>query len=279
MDPKKSNFASLIEEICREEGITWDSYSYDWGHRLQKDGKVRYIVGYQFPLNLASVKEVCQDKVLTYQILNAYGIPAVEHVFIPANIPSTGLTQEDHDKEAKKMLDAYQTIVVKDTTGTGGNKVFKAATLEEFHEAQNLICASAYSACISPFYEIENEFRVILLDGEPLITIRKDRAFTLNEKGEKVYENWKHNLGQGAVGVILKEEEIPDGIHEISKEAVRVLGARFVSVDVIVTEGRVLVLEINGGVMMEHLSGQSQEYFEIAKSVYKKAILRAFEEA
>ena len=94
---------------------------------------------------------------------------------------------------------------------------------------------------------------------------------------EKVYANWRHNLGQGAVGVILKPEEVPDGVIDVALKAVKALGARFVSADVIVTDHKPMILEINGGVMMEHLSSQSSEYYSIAKEIYRKAVLRSFE--
>lgn len=277
MGPKKSNFTRLLEDICKEEGITMDSFSYFWAHRLKKEDQVRYIVGYQFPLNLSSVKEICQDKVLTYGILHDNKIPAVLHVFLPNNISSTGITKEDNDEAARMMLDVFKTVVVKDNSGTGGSKVFKASTMEEVQEALETIYVSTYSACISPYYEIENEYRVILLDLEEQLVIRKDRPFTINEKGEKVYTNWKHNLGQGATGVILEGDEIPEGVVELAKKAAEVLGARFVSADVILTGGKLMILEINGGVMMEHLSQQSDAYYQKAKEVYRRAVLRAFE--
>ncbi len=277
MGPRKNNFTRLIEEICQEEGIRMDSFSYYWAHRLTKDGQVRYIVGYQFPLNISSVKEVCQDKVLTYGILHDNGLPAALHVFLPNNIPSTGVTKEDNDAACQMMLDVFKTVVVKDNAGTGGNKVFKAETMDEVQEALDLIYKSTYSACISPYYEIEDEYRVILLDGEPQVIIRKDRQYTVNEQGEKVYENWRHNLGQGAVGVVLQKEEVPEGVVELAEKAVKVLGARFVSADVILVDHKPMILEINGGVMMEHLSSQSSEYYHIAKEIYRKAVLRSFE--
>ncbi|MBQ1377922.1 MAG: hypothetical protein IIY77_08115 [Lachnospiraceae bacterium] len=343
MAAKKSNFLRILEDICREEGISLDSFSYGWGHRLRKDGRTRYILGYQFPLNTASVKEFCQDKVLTYQILDDSGIPAVEHVFLPHNIASTGLGEDDVDHICRNMLALYGTVVVKDNNGTGGNKVFKAETMEEIQQALAVIYAGNYGASISPYYDILEEYRVILLDGEPLLVIRKDRAYVLDEEGKKQYLNWRHNLGQGARGVILEENEVPDGVRELAVSAAAVFGARFVSVDVVavpssgpsdhlrpagegmilpdkagqtvpegkdaglsaeagwtVTEGKdaglsaeaeqtapekegsegtkLMVLEINGGVMMEHLSGQSPEYYEKAKEVYRKAVLLSFEE-
>ena len=44
------------------------------------------------------------------------------------------------------------------------------------------------------------------------------------------------------------------------------------------TDEGFMVLEINAGVMMEHLSGEDPEYYEIAKGIYKDAVLRMLEE-
>lgn len=278
MDLNKSNFANILYEVCEELDISIESFSYYWAHRLKKGDKTRYIVGYQFPLNTSSVKEICQDKVLTYGILNDSSVPAMTHIFLPNNIASTGLDREDHERLAEMMLNIYGCIVIKDNYGTGGNKVFKVTDMEEFEKVLDTIYQSSYAASLSPYYDIENEYRVVMLKGEPELVIRKDRPFILNEKGEKVYQNWKHNLGQGAIGVILPDSEIPEEVKKLAVRAVSVLGAGFVSVDVVKVKDGYMVMEVNGGVMMEHLAGQSYDYYNRAKNVYRKAVTAMFEE-
>jgi len=305
---KKSNFVSLLYDICGEEGIGIESFSYNWAHRLTRDGVTKYIVGYQFPLNNASSKEICQDKVLTYGILSDAGVPAVLHIFLPSKGSYSGMDREDFRGIAGVMLKKDGKVIVKDNSGTGGNRVFLVSTLEEFDSALDQIFLGAYGAALSPFLEIEEEYRVTMLGEEPLLTIRKQRAYvtgdgestlralagkteknqrylnkmteeqlaSVPEKGERVYLTWKHNLGQGGVGIIEEDPEVLGAVHPIAKAAVRTLGTGFVSVDVVRVNGRYQVLEVNGGVMMEHLSGQDERCRACAKYAYTRAIRTMF---
>ncbi|MRS04213.1 hypothetical protein EG832_13495, partial [bacterium] len=52
----------IIEEICSEEGILCERFSYDWIFRLTKNGKTIHIFGYQFENNSATAQLICTDK-------------------------------------------------------------------------------------------------------------------------------------------------------------------------------------------------------------------------
>ena len=56
MTNSESNYVAIIREICTEEDIALQSFSFDWIFRLTKNGKTGFILGYQFGLNSASVK-------------------------------------------------------------------------------------------------------------------------------------------------------------------------------------------------------------------------------
>ncbi len=310
MEVKKTNFVRILEEICREEGIRLDSFSYNWGHRLTKDGKSRFIVGYQFQLNAASVRDICQDKVLTYGVLHDQGVPAAVHLFLPKEGVPTGIAPEDNRAIAEFFLRKDGEFVLKDNYGTGGSKVYRIRDMETFDAVLEELYKSSYAAALCPFYKIADEYRAVVLDGEIRVVIRKDRQKvvgdgqksvraligddpakqrylrslteeqleTVPEEGETYYLTWKHNLGQGAYGVILKPDEVPEEVRRIALSALQAIPARFCSVDVIRTDEGFMVLEINAGVMMEHLSGEDPEYYEIAKGIYKDAVLRMLEE-
>ena len=48
MTNSESNYVAIIREICAEEGIELQSFSFDWIFRLTKNGKTGFILGYQF---------------------------------------------------------------------------------------------------------------------------------------------------------------------------------------------------------------------------------------
>lgn len=301
----KSNFARLIDIICDEEKIERKSFSDDWSHKLTRNGRTAFITGYQFALNPASSKELAQDKALTYSVLDDAGVPTAVHEFLPS------FTEES--EKAFPYQAVYEAcikeageVVLKDNYGTGGNKVFRISDPETYVRTLKKIWDASYAASLSPFYDIEEEVRVVILDGEGRLFIKKERQtvigdgsstveelvsiepekkealgiLTSGEKkrvpamGEKVYLNWKHNLGQGATGVVVEDEDLKKELTDIARSAQKALGLRFCSVDIVRVNGKRMVLEVNGGVMMEHFAGQSEACFETAKSIYRDAILR-----
>ncbi len=279
MEVKKSNFQRLLEKICEEEDIRLESFSYDWAHRLTKDGRQIFLVGYQFPLNNASAKELCQDKALTYGMLTDAKIPAAVHIFLPTQTSKSVLKRDDEEAIIDGLLKSCGEVVLKDNSGTGGNRVYRVKELPEAMELLDRLCEGSHGAALCPFYEIEEEYRVVMLDHEPQLVIRKERKSEIDENGNKHYLNWKHNLGQGATGFLIDEGDFLPELFDIAKRTTKALNIRFCSVDIVRVSGKYMVLEVNAGVMMEHLSGQSPEYFERAKGVYKKAVLRLFDEA
>jgi len=157
---------------------------------------------------------------------------------------------------------------------------------------------------ISPYMEIEKEYRAIVLDGEIKLLYSKERPFvigdgvkTINELaqetglknlgmfsdnaipklGEKVVLNWKHNLNQGAKPIIVEESAETEAVRALVKEVINKVGICFASVDVVKSKDDYMVLEINAGVMMEHFSNVSRQYYEIAKKIYKEAICKLFD--
>ena len=77
MTNSESNYVAIIREICAEEGIVLQSFSFDWIFRLTKNGKTGFILGYQFGLNSASVNSICCDKSAASELMTALGIPNI----------------------------------------------------------------------------------------------------------------------------------------------------------------------------------------------------------
>ena len=80
MTNSESNYVAIIREICAEEGIELQSFSFDWIFRLTKNGKTGFILGYQFGLNSASVNSICCDKSAASELMTALGIPNISHI-------------------------------------------------------------------------------------------------------------------------------------------------------------------------------------------------------
>ncbi len=272
------HFVRIIRELTEELGIETETYSNDWGFRLKKDGKTRYLVGYHFPLNRSSAKELCQDKSLTYDALRSAGIPAVPHVFVPSVNAGGDPDLEKWRPFLEELIETTGYAVVKDNYGTGGNRVFRYDNADEAIAKIAELHKMIYGAAVSPWQEIREEYRVTMLMGEPQLVIRKERRSKILPDGTKQYVEWRHNLGLGAVAYRVTDPEILEKVEEMAARAAEAVDMRFASVDIIDTKEGLRVLEINAGVMMEHFAGQDEESFETAKAIYRKALLKSFED-
>ena len=272
------HFVRIIRELTEELGIETETYSNDWGFRLRKDGKTRYLVGYHFPLNRSSAKELCQDKSLTYDALRSAGVPAVPHIFVPSVNAGGDPDLEKWRPFLDNLIETTGYAVVKDNYGTGGNRVFRYDNADDAIAKIAELHKMIYGAAVSPWQEIREEYRVTMLMGEPQLVIRKERRSKILPDGTKKYLEWRHNLGLGAVAVRVTDPEILEKVEELAVRAAEAVDMNFASVDVIDTEEGLRVLEINAGVMMEHFAGQDEESYETAKAIYRKALLKSFED-
>lgn len=164
---------------------------------------------------------------------------------------------------------------------------------------------------VSPYYEIHNKYRAIVLEGEIKLLYAKQRPYVIGdgvrsigsllieyvskegndilndkmpecdytqilEEGERFYLNRKHNLSQGAKAVLIEQEDIKKKIEDIVTMVIEKMFIRFASIDIVACSDGYRVLEINSGVMMEHFSQQDKKSYETAKSIYREAILEMF---
>ena len=306
MENSAGNFFRLIREICAEQGINVKSFCCDWVFMLERGKKRAYIIGYTFGLDNGAAQAVCTDKSAASEIMEHFEIPCVRHFYVPSPEQYEYYTEEQRRGQTDGLLDRYGELVCKPNRGTGGENIFFVRTRDRLESAAARIFAKSEAMAVSPYMEIEREFRVIWLDGRaelvyeklrPSITgdgtsttaqlmracaaeVRADALDpeldlqTVPAAGQVVYLSRKHNLGLGARARTLKDSEIPPEAVRLAERAAQALGLRFASVDVVRgTDGDHRVIEVNSGVMMEHFSAQSAENYAEAKRIYTKAIL------
>ena len=175
MQNAETNFVKIIREVCREEEIELRSYSADWIFRLDKNGRHDVILGYQFGLNSASVNMLCQDKCAASELMTEFGIPNIEHVLFASPENQKFMGFPGFWRDLLKMLDRYKTVVCKPNLGTGGENVIKCSTDYELEAAVHRIFLKSDYMAVSRYYEIENEYRAVILDGEIRLVYRKRR--------------------------------------------------------------------------------------------------------
>jgi glutathione synthase/RimK-type ligase-like ATP-grasp enzyme len=84
---------------------------------------------------------------------------------------------------------------------------------------------------------------------------------------------WKHNLGKGAKPVIVEENKLKKTLGNLALKASNAININFASVDIVETNNGMLVMEINSGVMTENFAQVNKEHYNIAKNIYKNALI------
>ena len=298
-------FVSAVKRYCASHGIDVELKADGWLMVMTRGSQRRFAFGYDLGLNSAVAHRIANDKAATADVLKLCGIPCIPHTAFlsPAMyryiVPSGAWTA---------MLDLLkhnsQGLVVKPNEGTGGISVFKVRTEPELEVAAHEIFSSEKSLAISPYVEIEDEVRVILIDYRPIVVFSKNRLSVTGDGKRSVLElaiatippgklssvlsglagdvskaaldevlpegrshalNWRHNLGVGAEAVVLDPSEArAAACIELATAAARSIEMRFGSIDVVSVNGAWKVLEINSGVMMETLNRSHPELVDAA---------------
>jgi glutathione synthase/RimK-type ligase-like ATP-grasp enzyme len=303
-------FVTAVKKYCATHGISVELKADGWLLVMTRGSQRRFAFGYDLGLNSAVAHRIANDKAATADVLGICGIPSIPHTaFLGPRmykyiVPTGAWTA---------MLDLLkqnpQGIVVKPNEGTGGISVFKVRTEPELEVAANEIFSSEKSLAISPYVEVEDEVRVILIDYRPIVVFSKNRLSVVGDGKRSVLElaiaaipaallsgvlsglsgdiskaaldevpptgrrhalNWRHNLGAGAQAVVLKHDDARTAACiEIAVAAARSIEMRFGSIDIVCVDGAWKVLEINSGVMMEALN---QSHPELVDAAYGTAL-------
>ncbi len=300
-----NNFHNIIKEICDKNGIKINILSDGWLIILEKNNKKKFITGYKFDNNNHALGEILDDKYGTYEILKQQNIPVCEYniVYSPLNTNDYAIGHNSLEYVTNLFNKYNHDIVFKINSGTCGNNVDRITDIETLtNKFLSLKQNSMYSIC--PFYDITNEYRIIILNGNIELIYKKElpvvygngkesikellikfnpsyfkniedkKLDRILNKNEKYIYNWKFNLSQGARASFEINEKDKENIEKIVNQ---VFNIGFCSIDIIKTQdNKYMILEINSGVMMKNLM---DEYgIEIAQKIYEKAILSMFEE-
>ncbi len=298
-------FHDLIKEICEEEGIDLKILSGNYLLMLTKDNVQKYIWGHKFPLNSHSVGEILDDKYALYCVLNANNIPVIEHRILWNNHSKLG---NDTDKLLVKYFKEFNNkAVIKPNNGSKGIGVSLVESLEDAQKVCQNLFIKNYSISITPFYEIENEYRVIVLDNKVELVYAKNKPVVIGngtdtikdlliklnpayfqsknlanynkvlKKGEVFEYDWHFNLSKGATANFIKDKKLEEEVKELALKVTNCLGSNFVSVDIIKSHDKLYVMEVNSGVCINKVCSFIDQDFQIAKNIYHKAIKKMFE--
>jgi glutathione synthase/RimK-type ligase-like ATP-grasp enzyme len=313
---KERALVSLVREIASEGGYKLSTFSQDWILRLEKDGRARHVFGYNFELNSATAQLLAADKAAISDLLEDKGVPHVEHrLFLHPDL--AGYVSSEGNWPA--MLEYADRVgfplVVKPNVGTGGEDVGRVNNAAELEASVLALFQKHRALALSPFLDIEQEYRLLMLDDTCELAYSKRRPQVVGDgqstllelieklnmdgalsselaahaidqhggdlkrvppRGQEVLIGWKHNLGEGAAPQLVEDGKLKDGLLALARAAQTAVNIRFASVDIVEVQGKLSVLEINSGVMMEYFVRHMPDGRELAKGIYARAVEKMF---
>ncbi len=271
---RERDFVRHIQSACDERGVDVEWMSDYWLARLsQQDQEACFVLGYNFPLNTASSSKVASDKSATYCVLQSAGIAAIPHLLIRPD--SDG---QIADTLGSKLDEAGLPAVVKPNSKSGGMGVRRVTSFEEALVTGGDLAKRFGALAIGPYVQIEHEYRVVMLDDEPLLSFEKVLSHeAMSESVNGAAGLAKHNLLAGAKPELIESDVVIEDLHEIAERTMSELTLRFASVDIVCVDGQPQVLEVNSAVSLEKFSKSSEDHYHRAGAVYARAVEACFD--
>ena len=298
-------FRDMIKEICDELNIHYKALSKNWIIMLEKDGVKKFISGFKFDLNGHALGNVLDDKYATYEILKELNFPIIEHniVYAPNNTNDYAVDCNSISYIEELFFKYNKNVVLKINGGTCGTDVIHITDVAVLKDKYEKLSKKYPSLSLCPFYEIKNEYRAVVLNGEVELLYKKNRPIVIGNgkatvkellqefnypyfkdynskdsskilKNGEIFEyDWRFNLANGAKVSFDIDVEDDKKIKALAEGISKSIGVKFGSIDVIkTTDSNFYTMEINSGVMTNRFIKQANNGYEIVKAIYKKAI-------
>jgi glutathione synthase/RimK-type ligase-like ATP-grasp enzyme len=306
-------FVDAVRQYCARNNVSVELGSQGWVIIMQRGAQRQLAFGYDLGLNSAVAHRIANDKAATSEVLQLADIPCIPHtLFLNPSLYEYVPPQRSWERMLRLIEDHPAGLVVKPNDGTSGKSVHKVMTESDLEVAAHRIFASNQSLAVSPYVEIQQEIRVVVLDDQPIVAYGKQRPSVVGDGKRSVLElvlagtprakragiltsafessdnaeldsipppgqrrvvSWRHNLDSGAQPVLLEQGADRDACVEIARRAASAINIRFGSIDVVQVGGSWKILEINSGVMMEALSGSHPE---LVFAAYSAALDKVF---
>lgn len=297
---------NMIEEICQEKGIEMVDISYDWITILRRGNVEKKLINNNFYVNSRVSVELAKDKYSTYEVLKFHGIPMIEHK--PLFNPEIMQGVEGINRRFKILKNAEKQVIKASDSSQGKDVFVSQKENEKLQIVEELFKRHVEAVVVCPYVEIEFEYRAIVLEGEVIFLYKKQKPYIVGngewnvrrlieqdlkylaepmadldleyipKKGEKVTVGWKHNLSNGAIPLLVEQEDLyAEEVKKMALEAQKAMELKFASVDICVTtEKKVCVMEVNSNVCISKFCELMPNGYEIGKNIYRKVIDKMF---
>lgn len=262
-------FHKILHELAKENGYKLTRV-IDGVYELKKGNKTVYIKGKNFGLNTALSSSFSKNKAQTFEILRRNKIKAVPHyeLYQPAFYAIFGdQNKRNHARINAVIKKETLPLVIKPAEGNKSRGVTLVHNKRQINKVARELFVTENELVLSPFRDIKHEYRTVVLGNKVELIfdkIKKERV----HRGKLVF---------GAKPKLLEKTEKPyKKLEAIAKRAAKTLKLDFATVDIIETEKEGFeVLEINSNVCIGNFGHQNKKYYDLAKSIYKKALKKA----
>jgi glutathione synthase/RimK-type ligase-like ATP-grasp enzyme len=288
-------FNNLLKDICKELDIKLTIFPDGWLKILEKGNIAHYISGYRFDNNCYAVGEIMNDKGLFHDVLVYKNLPIVEQKIL--------FNDYDKNEVFDYFIKNHKEIIIKGNTGNAGKEVFKVTDEKEMFNIINKLFLKEYSISLSPYYDIENEYRLVVLNNEVRLLFGKIKPFIVGDGKKTIKElienknylmqynnpdyipqvneridlDFKFNLSNGGEVLLDISNELKDKLSALALDVSNKLNISFASIDIIVTKTKeILILEANTGVTLNNFVKKCPEYKLEVYNIYKDAIKLMF---
>lgn len=298
-------YRKLIEEICNEEMIDYKLISEGWVMVLTKNNITKCISGYRFPLNDHALGSVIDDKYAFYDLCKLKKLPIIEHNILFN--PNSKLGSNTNDLLKKYFTEYHDNVVIKPNLGTEGTNVYHITNYSDLLKITNELFKNNFSISICPFYKIDNEYRVVVLNDKIKLIFEKSKPVVIGDgkssikellinlnpyyftkinfskeydiilkNGEQYEYDWRFNLSKGATAELVENNDLYQKLSDIALNATKTINAKFVSVDIIKCQNKFYLIEMNSGVCINKVCDFIDKDLKMVKEIYREAILEMF---
>ena len=298
----------VLKDIAKEKNYEYETFSHDWIVRLKNKNKMLTTYGYIMQ-GIDSVSQmICKDKSALYEILNKNNVPTIPHeLYLGKKKQKIYLERELGLEDFYSAFEKYKKIVIKDNNGGSGIDVYLITKEEQIEPVVGGLLNKDKDIAISPYFDVEDEYRIVVYKSKPEIIFRKQRPNIVGngvdtteklikdkfgkvievdewvdlkrvpKKDEKVVLRWMHNLKNGASAENIYDEEKKQKLFSLATKVAKVIGINFASIDIMDVDGEFKVLEVNSGVTLEKFARTSSENYKEVEKLYRKIVFEVLE--
>lgn len=259
-------YVEVIVKAGEMLGLEAEVLMDGWVINFKKGNKSFDVMTFDVGLNKSVHQKKVMDKVMCYTILKKNGVAAVEHYFYknPQGSQYKWMTLRELSELARKY---NYNVVLKPNKGAAGKNVYLVHNEHEFDVCLIDLLNKHVDIALSPYYEYDTEYRLVVLDGEVLMGFGK-------RKSDK---DFRHNLSAGS-SVVEIPEEIREELYDLAVRAAKAIGIRFVTVDIINHVDGFKVLEINNSVTLKRIASVNTYWKNKCIEAYRRALEKVVEE-